>query len=57
MLPERLNEGTTTKAIVANGKTIFLIPNTPLEWSGGKKGDQTPAPVYSSILSIEAEWP
>src|SRR5215218_10708791 len=44
-------ESSTTKATQANGKTIFLISNTPLYRGGVKKGDQTPAPTcYSTLI-------
>jgi hypothetical protein len=31
MLPETLTESSTAKAVVINGRTIFLIPSTSLE--------------------------
>src|SRR5215208_4883794 len=43
-------ESSTTKATQANGKTIFLIPSTPLFRGGVKKGDQTPPTCYSTLI-------
>src|SRR5215208_1800279 len=40
-----VDANSVAKAIEASSRPIFLIPNTPLEWSGGKKGDQTSAPA------------
>src|SRR5687768_10884664 len=61
LLHEMPKESSTTKAIQANGKTIFLISNTPLHRGGRKEDDQTRVPTYYitkapsySILSIEA---
>src|SRR5215203_4420066 len=58
LLHEMPKESSTTKATQANGKTIFLIPSTPLYRGGRKEDDQTRAlltiaPSYR-ILSIEA---
>jgi hypothetical protein len=50
LLHEMPKESSTTKATQANGKTIFLIPNTPLYRGGRKEDDQTRAPTYYSAL-------
>jgi hypothetical protein len=55
MLPESPKESSTTKDTEANGRTIFLTPGTPHEWGKREIGDQPPAPICHSTLSIKAD--
>src|SRR5919107_6319885 len=48
LLHEMPKGSSTTKATQANGKTIFLISNTPLYRGGRKEDDQARAPTYYS---------
>src|ERR671910_1434589 len=48
-------ESSTTKATEASSKMIFLIPSIPLEWGGGKNGDQTSTPTSCNTLSMVLE--
>jgi hypothetical protein len=50
LLHERPKESSTTRATQANGKTIFLISNTPLQRGERKEDDQARAPTYYSAL-------
>jgi hypothetical protein len=42
MLPETPKESRETRAMAANGKTIFFIPSTPLEKAGKRSSDAPP---------------
>src|ERR671910_355998 len=42
-VPNTPKESSKAKATHATCRTLFLIPGTPLEWCGGKYGDQTPS--------------